>query len=145
MCGVVNHHLSNGLGIPIVPMKTALRWAAVMPAAIIACLAVQLLNILFGIFLPAFVVQLWNCWIGTAAFIFAGCYAAPRFKFSVAIGLAIIQAMVLGIYLFLGPENQSWFYFLLMAAVTFAELIYSCTVVRDWESEVNIDAKSHLP
>jgi hypothetical protein len=134
---LVNNRLFYGLGKTVFAMKTVLRWVAVLPAAVAASVAVQLLNILFGMFFPAFVIQLWNCWIGTAVFVFAGCYTAPRFKFAVGITLSLIMAMLLGIYLFLGPENHSWFYFLLMAAISLAALVYACVIVKCWETETD--------
>src|SRR5438876_12049912 len=64
----------------------ALRWIAVLPGAIIGFVLAQLAVIVGSLFMPMpdFLAQLWSAWVCPIAFVLAGVYIAPKFKFVVA-------------------------------------------------------------
>src|SRR5947199_10330209 len=97
----------------------ALRWIAVLPGAIIGFVLAQLAVIVGSLFMPDFLAQLWSAWVCPIAFILAGVYIAPRFKFVVALILTALMTAMMSITIFLvlssghvpGNANKWWFLF----------------------------------
>ena len=81
----------------------ALRWIAVLPGAIIGFVLAQLAVIVGSLFMPMpdFLAQLWSAWVCLIAFILAGVYIAPKFKFVVALILTALMTAMMSITIFL--------------------------------------------
>jgi hypothetical protein len=82
-------------------LKNALRWIAVIPAAVGAFFAIQILGIIGAWMMPAYFLQLSNSYLGPMAFVAAGAYTAPRFRFATALVLTIGECTIISIVLLL--------------------------------------------
>ena len=97
----------------------AFRWIAVLPGAIIAFAIAQILVILGGLFTPDFVVQLAGAWACPIAFVTAGVFIAPKFKFVVALILTALMVAMMSVTIFWalytqhvpGDVNKWWYFF----------------------------------
>jgi hypothetical protein len=78
----------------------ALRWIAVLPGAIVVFAVAQITVIIGNLFVPDFLVQLWGAWVCPIAFVLAGVYIAPSFKFVVALVLTTLLTGVSSVLIF---------------------------------------------
>jgi hypothetical protein len=53
-------------------MVNALRWIAILPAAILAAVIVQVVAVIGGVFVADWIAQAWSSWIVPAAFVVEG-------------------------------------------------------------------------
>jgi hypothetical protein len=98
------------------PKNVALRWAAVLPAAIAAALVGPLLVYLYHWLFDSQDPSRFNEWFTLvaqsfamgAAFVWAGSYVAPAHQGKVAIGLAAIAIFIMGGTGVLFLQTQQW-------------------------------------
>jgi hypothetical protein len=83
-----------------------LRWVFVIPAAILASLAVQMIIAVLSLPLPAVLVQLWNSWTGTIGLVVAGAMTAPAHRFVVALVLTVLNAVWLTVIVMLSAISE---------------------------------------
>ena len=119
-------------------MKTqivqALRWIAVLPGAIVAFLIAQVAVIVGSFFmpLPDFLAQLWSAWVCPIAFILAGVYIAPKFKFVVALILTALMTGMIFVTIFIVlssghvPGNANKWLFLFTCIAGLVAPIWVC-------------------
>jgi hypothetical protein len=79
-------------------MKSALRWIAVMPAAVAAYIVAQIIWVFTP--LPDVLVQIGSSWGCPVAFILAGVYTAPSHKWLVGLLLSILLVGVGGLLIY---------------------------------------------
>jgi hypothetical protein len=97
-------------------MVTALRWIAVLPAAVAAFAVVQLLIILANSITTNgyadWFLQLANSFAGAYAFVFAGAHTAPKRQYMVGIVLAVLfSAFIIGLMVlrwFIKTSDPFW-------------------------------------
>jgi hypothetical protein len=93
----------------------ALRWVAVLPAAIGAYLGIQLLVIISNSFsgLPEIVVnifcQLLNSWVAPGAFVLFGALTAPFHRFITGVVLTVLYSLATGALLALRLTSEQEF------------------------------------
>jgi len=101
----------------------AFRWVAVLPAAVGACAAIQLLIILGDAIMEerhaAWFMQLVNSVAGAYAFVAAGAYTAPRYQFVVGVILGVLVAVGMTVLLYFSfwIETSSPWWWLLLCGV----------------------------
>lgn len=77
-----------------------LRWVAVLPGAIIACMLASVIMKLLDSYFQAYVyanswwLELVNSGVSGYAFVYAGCYIAPKYKYIVSIVLSTIMGII---------------------------------------------------
>ena len=110
-----------------------LRWIAVLPAAILTAVVVQLVAAIGGIFVADWLSQAWSRWIVPAALVVGGVYTAPKFKFVVALILTVLVASLEFLMGFLvltdalnPPAGVSKWWFIVNAVIGIAAPIYIC-------------------
>jgi hypothetical protein len=116
----------------------ALRWIAVLPGAIIGFVLAQLAVIVM--LMPDFLGQLWSAWVCPIAFILAGVYIAPKFKFVVALILTALMIAMMSITIFFAllsgdiPGNANKWWFLVTCIAGLVAPIWVCAKLhRDEE------------
>jgi hypothetical protein len=114
-------------------MVNALRWIAILPAAILAGVVAQVLAVIGGIFVPDWIAQASSSWIVPGAFVIGGVYTAPKFKFVVALILTVLVASLEFLMGFLvltdamqPPSGISKWWFIVNAVIGIAAPIYIC-------------------
>lgn len=117
---------------------TMLRWVAVLPAALAAYFAIQLLIILGDAIMAErhaeWFLQLVNSFASAYAFVFAGAHTAPRYQFTVGIVLAIIFAAFLIALLSLGyfiKTTDPFWWLALAGVISLAGVVAAISQLRD--------------
>jgi hypothetical protein len=116
----------------------ALRWIAVLPAAILGSLIVQTINALLGYFVPDVLMQIWNSWSGFLAFVLAGFYVAPKNKFITALVLTVLYSVFIGAFLVLGLNPRyhgtpAWL-LIVCGVLSLVGATMSCLLAKEMEA-----------
>ncbi len=111
-------------------MVTALRWITVLPAAICAYFAVQLLVIMANATMAEghadWYLQLINSFAGAYGFVFVGSHTAPKQQFTVAVVLASLLAIfMIGLLVvaYLIKTTDPYWWLVLASGVSFIALV----------------------
>lgn len=121
------------------------RWVAVLPCAIVAFIAIQLLVVALNWFWSAPVIfqDLINCWVGSICFVAAGSFMAPSRHFAVSLTLTILYSAGILAICFLSwhnPHHTLWQHIWLMICglVSIASAILICVGMMHEERETEL-------
>ena len=133
---VPTEHRQSGLII-------ALRWLAVLPAALLAFFAIQLLVILMNAMMAegyaSWVLQLVNSAASSYAFIHAGTYTAPKYQFIVGVILAALMVIFMLGVVVLRAYNQTsdpFWWIALACAISMVATLCAVKQLRDIRLEL---------
>jgi hypothetical protein len=118
-------------------MVNALRWFAILPAAILAGVVAQTLAVIGEIFAPDWIAQVFSSWIVPGAFVMGGVYIAPKFKFVVVLILTVLVASLEFLMGFLvltnavpPPSGISKWWFIVNVIIGIVAPVYICAFLH---------------